>query len=163
LKAAVDALQGAAVQRLPNGDPVARAADMNLDAAWAALRGLLSAWSRLPDPTHAEQAATVRELLFPDGLRFTRLPFRVEWAERPNRFKMIEERGLGEQIEKMGGGTVPAQLRQAHAHYGEVLSITARTPDPGISMRDARGAVMKALRFFVVRVTASVGPQDPAS
>jgi hypothetical protein len=161
VKAAVDALQSVAVQRLPSSDPGARAADMVLDAAWSALRGLLSAVSRLRDHADAEQAATLLGLLFPDGLRFTRLPFRLEWAESANRLQMIDERGLGTQIEKLGGGTVLAQIREAHAHYGEVLAITSQAPEPGVSVREARAAVMNALRFFVVRVSASVHPRDP--
>jgi hypothetical protein len=163
VKAAVDVLQTVAVERLPSADPVARAADINVDAAWGALSGLLGALTRLPDHPHAEMAATLRGQLFPDGLRFTRLPFRLEWAESANRLQMIDERGFAAQIEQLGGAVALAQVRQAHAHYGEVLAITAESADPSIGVREAWTAVMKALRLFVVRVTASVRPQDPQS
>jgi len=162
VKAAVDVLQTAALQRMPNGDPVARAADANLDGAWRTLHGLLGAWSNLSDHPHADLAATLQEQLFPDGLRFTRMPFRLEWAESENRLHMIDERGLAAQIEQLGGAVAVTQLRQAHAHYGEILAITAQN-EPMIRMRDAKNAVMKALRLYVVRVTASVRAQDPPS
>jgi len=163
VKVAVEALQEVAVQRMPNGDPVARAADINLDGAWASLYGLLGGWSRLPDHAHAELAATLRAQLFPDGMRFTRLPFRVEWVESGTRLRTIDERGFAAQIEQLGGSIALAQIRQAHDHYGAVLSITALPAEPGLGLRDARTAVTKALRLFVVRVIASINTQDPSS
>jgi len=163
VQAAVEALKAVAVQRLPNSDPLARAADITLDAAWSALSGLLGAWSRVPDHDHAQMAATLREQLFPDGLRFTHLPFRLEWAESDTRLQMIDERGFAAQIEQLGGTIALTQIRQAHAHYGDVLSVTAQPDNPGLGLREAKNAVMKALRLFVVRVMASVRPQDPAS
>jgi hypothetical protein len=166
LTVAVDALQAIAIQRLPRrGDPrAARDADLSLDAAWGVLYNLLGAWSRLPDHPHAQLATTLRKQLFPDGLRFTHLRFRAEWAESENRLQAIDERGWALQIEQLGAAGALAQIRQAHAHYGEVLSIvTARPVEPSLSVRDARAAVMRALRVFIVRVAASVRAQNPAS
>jgi hypothetical protein len=164
LKVAVDRMKAAAMDRIPNGDPAARAADIKLDAAWSALHGLLIGWSRLPDHPRAELAATLLKVLFPDGLRFTRLPFRLEWVESTNRLGMIDERGFAQQIEQFGAADMLTQIRQAHAHYGEVLSIsTAHPPVPGVGIREARTAVMKALRLLVVRVQGAVTLQDPAS
>ena len=164
LKVAVDGLKSAAMDRIPNSDPVARAADIKLDAAWSALHGLLIGWSRLPDHPRAEQAATLLGALFPDALHFTRLPFRLEWVESTNRLGMIDERGFAQQIEQFGAADILTQIRVAHAQYGEVLSIsTAPPPASGIGIREARAAVMKALRLLVVRVQGAVNPQDPSS
>ena len=164
LKVAVDGLKAVAMDRIPNGDPAARAADIKLDAAWSALHGLLIGWSRLPDHPRAELAATLLDVLFPDGLRFTRLPFRLEWVESTNRLGMIDERGFAEQIEQFGAADILTQIRQAHAHYGEVLSISAAHPPvPTIGIREARTAVMKALRLLVVRVQGAVTAQDQSS
>src|SRR5262249_39710236 len=96
-------------------------------------------------------------------LRFTRLPFRVEWVESATRLKVIDERGCAAQIEELGGSVALAQIRQAHAHYGAVLSITALPAKPGLGLREALAAVTKALRFFVVRVIAFITPEDPSS
>ena len=163
LKAALETLQAAASDRLPINDPAARAADINLDAAWSSLHGLLRAVARLPNHANAGVATMLRGQLFPDGLRFTRLPFRLEWAESANRLHRIDERGFAPQIEQIGGGPALAQIREAHVVYGEALSITTLEPDPGVTIRDARTAVLKALRVLVVRVSANVLPQDPAS
>ena len=163
VKMAVDVLEAAAVQRLSKPDPVARAADAKVDAAWCALSGLLGALSRMPDHAHATLAATLRDQVFPDGLRFTRLPFRLEWAESANHLLRIDERGLAPQIAELGGATALAQVREAHARYGEVLSITVPSADAGINLREAWLGVHTALRFYVVRVIASVHPRDPMS
>ena len=163
LQAAVDSLQAAALRRLPGGDAATRVADLRLDAAWAALRDLFAAWSRVVDHPHAALAATLRALVFPDGLRFTRLPFRLEWAESANRLTMIDERGLGAQIAELGCAAALAQVRDAHAQYGEALEITTQNADRGMAVRDARNAVLNALRRFVVCVFASARPQDPSS
>jgi hypothetical protein len=165
VKAAVDALEATAMNRLSSGDTLAaRSADSDLDAAWNALHGLLRSLTRVSDRPRADQATTMLGDLFPDGLRFTRLRFELEWVESQNRLKMIDERTFAPQIEQLGGATLLAQLRQAHAHYGEVLSIiTARAPENGISVREAWSAVMRALRQFVVRVTATIRSQDPGS
>jgi len=165
VKAAVEALLSTSVQRMPTSDTlVVRTADINLDAAWSVLYGLIHSWSRLPDHPHAEAAATLKTQLFPNRLRFTRLPYRQEWAESKIRLQTVDERGFAPQIEQLGGSAVLAQIRQAHAHYGDVLAVNIpQEPEPSISVRDARSAVMKALRLFVVRVTASVSEEDPAS
>jgi hypothetical protein len=165
VKVAVEALQTTNLEAIPTGDTFApRAADIDLDNAWSVLHGLVRAVSRVPDQPRAELATALLDDLFPDGLQFTRLRFKLEWAESENRLKMIDQRGFAPQIEQLGGATALAQIRQAHAHYGEVLSVsTARTPASGISIREARDAVMKALRQFVARVTVTIRDQDPPS
>ena len=165
VKVAVDVLQTANLQRIPTGDTfAARAADIDLDSAWSVLHDLLSVVARVPDQPRADLAKTLLGDLFPDGLQFTRLRFAQEWAESENRLKMIDDRGFAPQIEQLGGAVALAHLRQAHAHYGDVLSVvTARTPAPAIRIRDARDAVMKALRQFVARVTVTIRDQDPSS
>src|SRR5215471_17719356 len=152
VKTAVDILEATAMKRLPSGENLAaRSADRDLDAAWNAIHGLLRSLTRVSDRPRADQATALLDDLFPNGLRFTKLRFELEWVESQNRLKMIDERTFAPQLEQLGGATLLAQLRQAHAHYGEVLSIiTARTPEDGISIREAWSAVMKALRQFVV-------------
>ena len=163
VKVAVDALQAANLQRIPTADTfAARAADIDLDSAWSVLHDLLRVVSRVPDQPRAQMAKALLDDLFPDGLQFTRLRFQQEWAESENRLKMIDDRGFAPQIEQLDNTVALTHLRKAHAHYGEVLSInTARPPEPGISLRDALTAVTKALRQFVVRVTATIHAQDP--
>jgi len=163
VKVAVDALRAAAVERLPTNEPVARAVHTSLAGAWSALHGMLGSWSRLRDQERTRLAARLRQQLFPDGLRFTRLPFRLEWVASSIRLYTIDEHGYAPQIEELGGAVALAQIRQAHAQYGEVLSITAQTARPAIRLREPWIAVLNALRLFVVCVTASVRPRDPSS
>jgi len=167
LTAAHQALKKAAEQRLPSadaGNPASQAADMALDAAWSSLFTLLRGWSKLPDHSHADVAATLLGQVFPDKLRFTQLPFKLEWAESDTRLRTIDSRGLAKDLETLGATPALIQLRKLHAQYGEVLDITTPSnPQPAANIRDALEVFRDSLRVYVVRVAASERQQDPSS
>lgn len=82
----LEALLGGAetrVQEQGQGDSK-ETANRALDATWAALRWWCNGGRSCRQPEHTSQVETARKLetvLFPDGLRFTQLPFRDQWVE----------------------------------------------------------------------------------
>ena len=75
----------------------ARSADKTLDATWSALFDVLNGWAKLTDHTHAGLAAKLLPQLFPEGLKFVQLAFKLEWAESNTRLfgNRAELRGSG--------------------------------------------------------------------
>ncbi len=146
---------------------VLRSADRDLDAAWAALSDFTKAFARLPleaNQTLAADSRSVRDALFYDGLRFLQRKFREQWVESQTRLDIIESRALGDVIERLGGSTILATIRQAHDRYGEVLGITAEAVERGPSVvADALSALRDGLRRYVLQVAAHVDPDDPAT
>lgn len=83
LAAAVAALE--ALTRPQGGDPVETKtkpkADRTIDNAWSATFDWLSGWCKLPPERNPglDEAKELFKLLYPDGLSFTRLPYKLEW------------------------------------------------------------------------------------
>lgn len=141
----------------------ARQADRLIDSAWAALFDFLGAWSKVPYEPAAEQARHVRGALYPDGLKFTLLPFKREWAESETRIHAMGREGFDETITKLGGAPFIKAIRKAHKAYGEVLGIT-RVPSDAPSaptLREPLEAFILALRGYVLQVTAHADEDDP--
>lgn len=139
-----------------------RVADEGEDAAFAILQGWLSALARLPVSfPEAAQAQGVLDVLFEDGLRFTQLPYKKEWAEADARLARLHRDGLDTVIESLGGRSILRNLRQAHDEYGRALGITQPSPeaDP-TSMREPLQAVRGALRSYVLQVTSHADSED---
>lgn len=68
----------------------AKAADQALDAAFSATFDWLTGFSRLPETYEAPKtAARLLGALFPEGLKFTQLPFKLQWAEADARLLLI--------------------------------------------------------------------------
>ena len=143
-----------------------RETDRLLDGAWGALFDWLSGWSKLPyEPAAADQARHMSGALFPDGLKFTLLPFKREWSESETRIRLMEREGFAEAITKLGGAPFVKALRKAHKAYGEVLGIT-RVPSDAPSppaLREPLEAFILALRGYVLQVTAHADEDDPGA
>ncbi len=143
-------------------------ADRGLDGAWAAIDMRLGAWERLPSGVYPEVAlaAEVRRTLLPDGLGFTQLPYREQWAESDWRVRLIDTDDLGETIEALAGPVFLAELRTAHARYGVALGITEAAPDEDevpTSMRDHWRAFRDAVKQYVLRLFGTLDETDPAA
>jgi hypothetical protein len=123
----------------------ARSADQAEDQAWSALHDWLVGWSKVPNAT-ANQARAIHDTLFPAGLKFTRLPYKLEWAEADARLSRITTDKLDTQIEQLGGKPILDQLRAAHQAYGEALGITAETQDNTVGLREPLKQFTAALR-----------------
>jgi hypothetical protein len=163
------ALKGALMSRLQavsaTDSARAREADKAEDAAFSATFDWLTGFSKLPD-TYEEVVVAERLLvaLFRDGLKFTQLAYKLEWAEADARLRAIaEDRALEDGFEKLGGEIFLKNLRKAHKEYGDALGIT--TPKgaevPAVAVKEPLTAVRTALRTYVLRVLAH-GEDDPA-
>ncbi|UQA58679.1 hypothetical protein [Polyangium aurulentum] len=143
-----------------------RSADRVEDNAFGALSDFLLAFSRLPEDRHPEaaEAQAVHDALFPQGLGFLAIRPADEWQEAETRLRLIQEKGLGTTIAKLGGTPFLVELAAAHKAYGEALGITAVKPEPEApSVGGAREAALEALRSYVLRVAAHVKKGEPAT
>lgn len=169
LAAAVATLE--ALTRPQAGDPVETKtkpkADRALDNAWSATLDWLSGWCKLPPERnpHLDEAKELFKLLYPDGLSFTRLPYKLEWKESKARLDAIREERHDRTFKKLGGEVFLAHLEEAHEAYGRALHITAPKPEsaPTGDVRSAFLATLAALRDYVTRVAAHADPDIPGS
>jgi hypothetical protein len=155
------------LQEMPVSSQIWRERDRALDSAWAAIYYLLVAWSSLPgDRREAAQARELSQKLFPEGLKFTLLPYRLEWAESQRRVEMMQRDGQGAQIVALGGESFLSALLTAHEQYGQVLGMSpVVTPDRAEvkTLRDPFWTLVNAIRSYVLKVSAHVSEDDPAS
>ncbi len=166
----LDALrQGAETRIQERGESDSKEAwNRALDAAWAATRSWCKAWVLLPLADHASQAASARKveaMLFPDGLRFTQLPYREQWVESQARLGLIEKEGLGEVFAALGGQAFLDCVRKTHDDFGRALGLTqvAEPPPSGSIVRDGRDELKASMRRYIMQVTAHADPEEPAS
>src|SRR5262249_52418974 len=74
-------LQSAVARQLfAAADERQRQADVVLDKSWSAVQLLCLSYAKLSSAPEATRAARVLVRVFPDGLRFTQLPYTSEWA-----------------------------------------------------------------------------------
>lgn len=163
----LDVLRRANADRLPvlqDDDPKrAPTADRWIDAVLSGMFDWLNGWSKLPNEAQATVARSLLAELYPKGLKFIQIHYKLEWAEVEARLVRIEARGLDAKIRQLGGAPFLTQLRQAHKEYGEALGITGvLTPqEPASGVRDAYDTFILALRNYVLKVAAHVEPDEP--
>ncbi|AKU97811.1 hypothetical protein AKJ09_04475 [Labilithrix luteola] len=158
-KALKEALASRLQKQAPSANAAAaRPADQAEDAAFSAMFDWLTGFSKLPE--QHEETTTARRLLaslFPEGLKFTQLPYKLEWAEADARLRTIDADATFEKaIAKLGGKIFLENLRQAHKEYGHVLGITnaKAAPEASASVKEPLAAVVAALRVYALRVLA---------
>lgn len=140
--------------------------DRRVDACWSGLQDFLTAYSKLPDVPQAAEAASLKALLYPDGLKFLLIAYELEWAESQARLDRIQTQGLDQRLTALGGGLFLQTLTAAHDAYGKVLGLTkvqAETMVVPPSLRDAMDGFAAALRKYVAKVLGSVDDDDPAT
>jgi hypothetical protein len=165
LAASVAALRTAAAGRIgtpATSSPRASAADRILDACWSALFDWLTGWSKLPDAPQAKQAAAILADVYPEGLKFTQLAYKLQWGESDARLELIKTKGHDDTIRDLGGQVFLTKLRASHKEYGEALGIT-RVPDARATatIRSALDAFTAALRKYALKVSAHVDDEAP--
>jgi len=169
LAASHRALQAASARRLPttaSADPArTKAADAALDLTWSALFDFLRGWSKLPDHGNAVIADNLLAQVFPEGLKFVLLAYKLEWAESNTRLLLIKGRELDAEFEKLGATPILKRLREAHKEYGQALGVTSATKAAAANatMRDVLEEFSAALRHYIVCVAASVRRNDGKS
>lgn len=173
LTAAHTALQSAVVGQFGHGTgespedvPAIQELDRILDNCWGGLDDRLQGLLRLPAGTPgAAEAATLRKRLFPSGLAFLKLTYRIQWSESQTRLELIDREGLGASVDELAGKVFLPALRQAHENYGRALGMTEALKQPAGAprVRGALDAFFGALRTYVVKVLATVEADVPAT
>jgi hypothetical protein len=103
----------------------ARPLTRRLGSAWSAIRNRLLTYEAEPeDSADRMRAASIHEMLFPDGLEFTLVAFATQHAESQYRIEIIDERGLAEDLGRLVGENFVATLRSAHQALGDALGIS---------------------------------------
>lgn len=141
-----------------------QALDNDLDNSWGGTDDRLAGLSRLPRQPKATEAAALRARLFPDGLKFLTLEYKVEWAESKARLDHIDAEGLGPEIDRLAGKEFLSAIRDAHAAYGQALGLSGPTSAPVADqavLRPKLDDFLKALRRYVTKVVA-FGDDDTA-
>lgn len=166
LQSAVLAQFGAGTAEARDDEPAVQELDRILDNCWAGLDDRLLGLSRLPVGTAGvPEAAALRKRLFPGGLSFLKLPYKLQWSESQVRLDLIEKEGLGASVDQLGGKPFLPAIRQAHAAYGDALGMTQPLPEAAAVplVRGALDTFAEALRAYIVKVMATVDDDDPAS
>jgi hypothetical protein len=138
-----------------NTKPVrARAVDTRVDTAWRAAYDTLKGVRSLATTPRGQRAQHFFGLLFPDGMVFTKLPFREQWAECERRLERLRDAAVAEEFNTvMGGPECLQELRAAHEAYGFALDIT-NAAQPATGVADALAQLKDAIAGYTVQVLA---------
>lgn len=161
--AMVDQLGGGAAEGA-EGEPAVQELDRILDNCWGGLDDRLLGLSKLPvGAAGAAEAGAMRKRLFPGGLSFLKLPYKLEWSESQTRLDLIERDELGGSIDQLAGKQFLPAIRDAHAAYGRALGMhQPLAEDAAVPLvRGALDAFAAALRAYVVKVMGSVDEDEP--
>jgi hypothetical protein len=164
LSAATAHLQATVASRLSTstGDSArAQAADRALDAVWSALYDWLTGWSKLPRSSQAKIAAPILADIFPEGLRFILLAYKLQWAESAARLEKIKKANYDDAIKTLGGEPFLKDLRACHKEYGDALGVT-EVPSEKVTatIREALDTFSMSLRKYALAVTAFAEDED---
>jgi hypothetical protein len=160
------ALNEVVAPQIAGDTQVKRKADRLIDAAWSAGFDWLSGWCKLPveKNPHLAESKALMALVFPEGLGFTKLPYRVEWQESKVRLDAIAREGHEKTFKQLGGAAFLANIIEAQAGYGVALHITVPAPaEATAEVRVRLLAVLAAVRDYVNRVAAHAEPDVPGS
>jgi hypothetical protein len=147
-------------------EPAIQELDRIIDNCWAGLDDRLSGLARLPaDIAGVVDAASLRRRLFPGGLAFLKLSYKLEWSESQTRLQLIEKEKLGPAIDRLAGKQFLPAIQEAHANYGRALGMAQALPlDAAVpQVRESYDAFIAALRNYVVKVVATVEDDDEDS
>ncbi|HEU4412888.1 MAG TPA: hypothetical protein VFS43_47040 [Polyangiaceae bacterium] len=135
-------------------------ADVRLDAGWSGFYSFLVGWAKMPAPgkaaAQAERARRLLAIVFPDGLAFTQLPFRAEWAESQMRLDRLAQPENAELVGRLGAGAIVEEIGEAFDAYGRALQVTARRAEvkASVSVRASLEALVAEMRKYVLSVSA---------
>lgn len=137
-----------------------READRAVDSAWEATHLWLSGFCRLPDgaSAHVGAARALFAQLFPDGVGFTRLPYKIQFAESQARLDSIASEGQEETFAALGGSCFLAELHRTHRAYEEALKPLLEMDDDPTCRNEELAAALPALRQYVSRVVSYSDP-----
>ncbi|HEU4412800.1 MAG TPA: hypothetical protein VFS43_46585 [Polyangiaceae bacterium] len=145
-------------------------ADLVVDTNWGAFYSYLQGWARLSTRGEAvarvERARQLVEGVFPGGLRFLRLPYKIEWAESRRRLDRLRQPDYAEHVEALGAGPFVEAIDEAFRAYGAALRMTDLKAEgkAQIKVREPLDNFVASLRAYVLHVTthASSGGEGSA-
>lgn len=143
-----------------------RRADRVIDNAWAAFLSWLNAFCLLPAEVnpHITEMTALRAMIFPTGLEFTQLAYKVEWGESKARLEAIARDGHEQLLQKTGGGVFLSHLKDAQAAYGKALRITQTQDVPADEeIRSKILGTLDAIRDYANRAANIADPDEPGS
>lgn len=139
---------------------VQRLADRAIDNAWEATFLWLSGFCKLPEDANANlpAARALHAQVFPDAISFTKLPYKVQWAESKARLDSIANEGLEQTFAALGGSSFLAELYRSHKAYEEALRPLLELDDDPKHSHGELLAASVALRQYVARVASYADP-----
>lgn len=143
--------------------------DTALDACWAGLSGYVNAIARVPlegeDKPKRDAAYRIMNLVFADGLKFTQLPFKSQWAESETRITLLERPEHADDVALLGATFLVRQTKDMHQRYGDAQGLTKEgvEEDGGVDLRAQLDAFNGRLREYVVKVSALEDESIPAT
>ncbi|HEU4532492.1 MAG TPA: hypothetical protein VFS00_00195 [Polyangiaceae bacterium] len=132
-------------------------ADHELDTAWSALYSFLQGWAKLPRKDEERGAAQILlDAIYPNGLKFTQLTFKHEWAESQARLERLGEEYYSGLLAKLGGIPFKEELLDAQRAYGAALKIAGPEGAPKSTAHEHAPLheFVEALRAYVVQASA---------
>lgn len=164
-----DGLRATLGERLPTASEntvEAKQADQVLDSVYSGIYDWCRGLTKLPSelaPGLSAKANQIAETFFPDGLKFTQLPYKLQWADSQVRIDALKERNLAGIFHELNGSAFVTALKSAHEAYGKALGITKTKPQPPEppEVRKALDGFTEALRSYVVQVVAFADAGGP--
>jgi hypothetical protein len=139
-------------------------ADVVLDANWGAFHSFLQGWMRVSSASsmaQAERARALNEGIFPEGLRFLTLPYKLEWAETMRRLDRLGDPDYDEHVKALGAEPFVEAIGEAFRAYGAALRLSERRVEGKATakVREPLDRFVGALRSYVLHVAtyASTG------
>ncbi|MEZ4294564.1 MAG: hypothetical protein R3B70_06285 [Polyangiaceae bacterium] len=166
LESALVAQFGESTLDTPDDSPSIQELDRILDNCWSALDDRLRGLTKLPSSFPAAAEATpLRKRLFPAGLTFLKLPFKLQWSESQTRLDLIDRDSLASSIDDLAGKPFLTAIRKAHANYGAALGMSKplSVPATPTQVRGSLAAFSEAVRTYVVKVIAHVDADTPST
>lgn len=144
----------------------AKQADSVMDEVWGAFHDWLRGWNRLTLLSAAEQerVQALYRTVFGEGLRFLNYSYKTQWQASRARLEVLADELNRQLLTQLGGLPFGTRLVEAHRAYGEALGITKETQEePSTEVRECFMTLLAALRDYVLKVQATVEPDDAAS
>lgn len=139
-------------------------ADLALDTNWGALHSFLEGWTRVSSRLSAAQSERARALLegvFPEGLRFLTLPYKLEWAETMRRLDRLGDPDYAEHVKALGAERFVEAIGESFEAYGAALRMSERKAEAKTAskVREPLDRFLAALRGYVLHAAthASAG------
>lgn len=157
-----------AVAAHSRADPtsISRPIDALDDNGWGCLFDRMDAYSRLPADVYpkAQRAAELRDILFPDRLRFLALDYGAQYTQTDLRLARIKDDKLQPDLDAIAGPEFLAEVKRTHALYAEALGIskpraaTPKRPD----LRPLLQKVNQSISAYVVHLCSLYLSGTPA-